>query len=205
MSIHWLDIAKELQSIAQAGLTFAENKYDLERYRQLREISVRIMNGYTDIPVEKIRDLFASETGYQTPKVDVRGVVFRDSKILMVRETIDNFWTLPGGWADVGYSPFETAAKEIWEEAGIRVRPLRLLAVFDKSKHEHPLDAYHVYKMFILCQDSGETVRTGMETSDVNWFDRNNIPELSLARITYEQIMIMFEFNDHPDKKVICE
>jgi ADP-ribose pyrophosphatase YjhB (NUDIX family) len=205
MAFDWLQIAKELQSIAQAGLAYAENKYDLDRYRQLRDISVRIMNEYTGAPIKKIYHLFANEEGYQTPKVDVRAVVFRSGKILMVRESIDDLWALSGGWADVGYSPFEVAAKEVLEEAGIEVKPKRLLAVFDKMKHPHPPDRYHVYKLFILCDDSGKEVRPGMETTDAAWFDRNTIPPLSLLRITKEQIQHMFDFYDTPEKEVMCD
>lgn len=206
MAFDWLTIAKQIQSIAQAGLTFCENKYDIDRYHQLRDLSVQIMHEYTGAPIAKIQNLFASETGYQTPKVDVRGVVFRDGKILMVRETIDGFWTLPGGWADVNLSPFENAAKEIYEEAGIEVSPNRLLAVYDKSKDpEHLPDIYHIYKMFILCDDSGQEVKTGMETSGVGWFDRNTIPPLSLPRSTASQIAKMFEFYDNPLLSVICD
>jgi ADP-ribose pyrophosphatase YjhB (NUDIX family) len=206
MSFDWLHIAKELQALAQAGIEFSENKYDLERYQQIREISVRIMHNYTDTPVEKIRDLFAFEKGYQTPKVDVRGVVFREGKILMVRETIDGMWTLPGGWADVGLSPFENTAKEVREEAGIEVEPVRLLAVFDKVKHPHTPDIYHIYKMFILCKDSGQVLKKGMETSDVGWFGRNEIPSaLSLPRITISQIETMFDYFDNPSRDVTCD
>jgi len=205
MTFTWLDIAKEIQSIAQAGLTYSDNKYDQERYRRLREISIKILQEYTGVQTEKIRNLFANEEGYQTPKVDIRGVVFREGKILMVREAIDGKWTLPGGWADVGYSPFEIATKEIYEEAGITVLPERLLAVFDKMKHSHPPDIYHVYKLFILCIDTGEIVKPGMETIEADWFDREEIPALSELRITRKQIDIMFDFYDHPDKETLCD
>ena len=205
MAIDWIKIAKEIQAIAQAGLTYGENKYDIDRYQQLRRLSVQIVADHTDEPIEKITSIFASEEGYQTPKVDVRGVVFRNGKILMVRESIDGKWTLPGGWADVNYSPFEIATKEVWEEAGIEVNPVRLLAVFDKMKHPHPPDLYHVYKLFILCEDSGQQTKPGMETTDVDWVDRNKIPELSELRITKEQILTMFEFLDNPDKDVMCD
>ena len=123
----------------------------------------------------------------------------------MVRESIDGKWTLPGGWADVGYSPFEIAEKEIFEEAGIKVTPERLLAVFDKMKHSHPPDIYHVYKLFILCRDSGQEVKPGMETTDVGWFERDKNLPLSELRITREQINIMFDFYDNPGKEVICD
>jgi len=205
MALDWLHIAKEIQSIAQAGLTYGENKYDIDRYQQLRELSVKILAGYSDTPTEKIRELFASEEGYQTPKVDIRGVVFRQGRILMVKETLDGRWTLPGGWADVNYSPFEIARKEVFEEAGIHVKPVRLLAVFDKMKHAHPPDIYHVYKLFILCEDPGDKIKPGMETSDVAWIDRDEIPPLSELRITQEQIMTMFEFLDDPGKDVMCD
>ncbi len=205
MSFDWLQIAKEIQSIAQAGLAYSENKFDIDRYQRLRELSIRILQEYTGAPVEKIRNLFASEEGYQTPKVDVRGVIFRKGKILMVREALDGKWTLPGGWADVGFSPFEIAEKEVFEEAGIKVTPERLLAVFDKMKHSHPPDIYHVYKLFILCSDSGQDVKPGMETTEVDWFSRDEIPVLSELRVTREQINIMFGFYDHPGKDVICD
>jgi ADP-ribose pyrophosphatase YjhB (NUDIX family) len=205
MKFDWLQVAKELQSLAQAGLTYAENKYDLDRYRQIREISVRIMHEYTNVPLEKIHTLFTNEDGYQTPKVDVRAVVFRAGKILMVKESVDGLWTLPGGWADVGYTPFEIARKETFEEAGIEVTPKRLLAVFDKMKHAHPPDRYHVYKLFIRCDDSGQDSKPGMETTDTGWFDRNDIPPLSLLRITKEQILCMFDFYDNPNKEVLCD
>lgn len=205
MTFNWLDIAKEMQAIAQAGLEYGKDKYDIERFQQLRDLSIRIMHEHTDAPVEKIRELFADETGYPTPKVDIRGVVFREGKILMVREIIDGGWTLPGGYADIGYSPFEIAAKEIWEEAGIKVEPQRLLAVFDKKNHPHPPDRYHTYKFFILCKDSGEPIKPGMETTEVAWVDRHHIPPLSLPRITHNQIMTMFEFYDHPEMDALCD
>jgi ADP-ribose pyrophosphatase YjhB (NUDIX family) len=205
MSFEWLDIAKEIQSVAQAGLEYSQNQYDIDRYRQLRELSMKIIHEYSNAPMEQIRDLFAGEKGYQTPKVDVRGVVFRKEKILMVREKIDGYWTLPGGWADVGYSPFENTAKEVFEEAGLNVKPIRLLAVFDKIKHAHPPDAYHVYKLFVLCSDSGGKITPGTETSDAKWFSRIEIPPLSYPRITKEQIQIMFEYLDNPHKDILCD
>ena len=203
---NWLDIAKELQAIAQTGLTFTENKYDAERYQMIRDISVRILHEYTDTPIEKIKGVFAFETGYQTPKVDIRGVVFRNNKILMIKEDVDGKWTLPGGWADIGLSPFEIAKKEVYEEAGLEVTPERLLAVYDKAKDaDHPQDYYHIYKLFILCSDSGGEVKTGMETTDVGWFTLDTIPPLSTPRITMKQIKRMFEYKDNPLSMVDCD
>lgn len=205
MSFNWLDIAKKLQSIAQSGLEYGADKYDLERYQQIRDISVDIMQHFTQESREKITDLFASEQGYQTPKIDIRGVVFRNNKILMVQESIDNCWTLPGGWADIGYSPFENAKKEVFEEANINVEPQRILAVFDKKKYSHPPDIYHVYKLFILCKDLGGEVKPGMETLDAKWVGRNEKLPLSKARITQLQIDAMFKFYDSPNQATLCD
>lgn len=204
MSANWLDIAKRIQAIAQSGLEYGYDKYDIDRYQQLREISVEIMQGLTNEPVEKIKDLFASEKGYQTPKVDIRGVIFRDGKILMVQEGIDGNWALPGGWADVAHTPFDVAQKEVWEEANLKVKPMRLLAVLDKMKWPMPPDKYHVYKFFILCEDLGGDIAPGMETLDVKWMDRTERLSLSTPRICQEQVDLMFEYLDNPDKNTYC-
>ena len=205
MPTDWLDIAKRIQAIAQSGLEYGYDKYDLDRYQQLRDISVEIMHGLSDEPVEKITHLFASEKGYQTPKVDIRGVIFRDGKLLMVREGIDGNWSLPGGWADVAHTPFDVARKEVWEEAGLKVKPQRLLAVIDKTKWPMPTDKYHIYKMFILCEDLGGEISTGMETLDVKWMDRTERLPLSTPRTCQEQIDLMFEYFDKPEKATWCD
>ena len=136
----WLEVARELQSIAQAGLTYGENKYDVERYEQIMVMSQRIIADFTDITYEKVENIFKMEEGYLTPKVDVRSVVIREDKVLLVKETIDDHWSLPGGWADIGFTPSEIAEKETQEEAGMIVRASRLLAVLDKKCHNHPPD-----------------------------------------------------------------
>lgn len=205
MSLNYLEIAKRIQAIAQAGLTFSDGAYDIERYNELRKISVEMVSDLTGQDIKLVKEIFASETGYQTPKVDVRSVVFKDSKILMVKETIDNCWSLPGGWADVGYSPYEVAVKETLEESGFEVEPVRLLAVLDKSKHPHPDDIYHVYKLFILCKLTGGDKKTSIETSEIGFFDRKKLPELSVPRNTASQIKLLFEFLDNPAKDVICD
>lgn len=205
MSFNWIDIAKRLQSIAQAGLEYGYDKYDLERYQLIRDISVEIMHGYSDAPIEKIVSLFAEEKGYQTPKVDVRGVVFRNGKLLMVKEGVDEKWTLPGGWAEVSFSPFENAEKEVFEEAGLKVKAKQLLSIFDKEKHEHPIDKYHIYKLFILCEDLGGEINSGMETLDVKWMSRDERLDLSTPRIIQSQIDTMFDYYDGKIKDVICD
>ncbi|MDO7907331.1 NUDIX hydrolase [Paenibacillus sp. JX-17] len=205
MEPKWLEWAKQIQAIAQTGLTYAKDVYDIERYERLRDLSVEMMGSYTDVSTEKIRLSFANEDGYATPKVDVRGVVFREGQILMVKEKLDGAWALPGGWADIGYSPAEVAVKEVREESGFQVAPIRLLTVFDKKFHAHPPEPYHVYKMFIQCEIVGGEALSGLETSEVRFFEETELPELSLERNTREQILTMFEYYRDPGKRVIVD
>ncbi|KRE40591.1 NUDIX hydrolase [Paenibacillus sp. Soil724D2] len=199
MNIPWLEWAKEIQAISQAGLTYGENGYDLERYEALRKISVEMMSYFSETPIDKVTALFASDTGYQTPKVDIRAVVLRENKLLLVKERADGAWALPGGWADIGLTPSEVAVKETREEAGYEVKPVRLLAVFDKKRHAHPPSANHVYKMFILCElVGGEALEAGLETTGAQFFGESELPPLSVERNTAEQLMRMFELaRDH--------
>jgi ADP-ribose pyrophosphatase YjhB (NUDIX family) len=205
MNFDWLLLAKKLQSIARAGLTYSENPFDINRYEQLQQLTTEILHHYTGTDMDKISDLIRSEKGYLTPKVDVRGVIFRDDEILLVREKVDGNWSVPGGWADVGLTPFEVAEKEVWEETGLTVKAKRLLAVLDKKCHDHPPDLFHVYKLFVCCEETGGALSGGLETSDAGFFTRDNLPALSKNRITREQIDLLFEYKNNPDKETICD
>jgi ADP-ribose pyrophosphatase YjhB (NUDIX family) len=196
MDTKWLEWTKQLQSIAQAGLTYSKDIYDLERFQQIREISMEIMSEYTDMDMMIIKDLFANETGYATPKVDIRAVVFQKDKILMVREKIDGDWSLPGGWADIGLTPTEVAVKETKEESGYHVKATNLLAVHDKKCHPHPPSPYHVYKLFIQCEIIGGQASEGSETSEVGFFSENMLPALSIERNTESQIRTVFRLRN---------
>ncbi|UTR16540.1 NUDIX hydrolase [Salipaludibacillus sp. LMS25] len=205
MSYKWLEWAKRIQSLSQAGLTFTKDVYDIERYEELRHISAEIMEEYTGLDMQKVKNLFTNETGYQTPKIDVRGAVFRNNKILMVREKSDDRWSLPGGFCDVGLSPAENSVKEIKEESGFDVVPTKLLAILDMNKHPHPPQPYHYYKMFIQCDIVCGYERIGTETKEISFFDQNNLPELSLNRNTESQIKMLFDFLDNPNKVPIVD
>ena len=203
--VKWLTWAKQIQAISQNGLAYGKDIYDIERYEQLRSLSIEILNTYTKVDSNQIADLFANETGYATPKVDVRGVIFQDDKILLVKEKADGAWALPGGWADIGLSPREIVVKEVKEESGFDVVPRRLLAVLDKNKHHHLPSPYHVYKIFILCDINGGSAMEGMETSEVNFFDRSNLPQLSEERNTYGQVQIMFDKGLQANSEVVFD
>jgi ADP-ribose pyrophosphatase YjhB (NUDIX family) len=206
MNIPWLNWAKEIQAISQAGLTYGENGYDLERYEALRKISVEMMSHFTDTPIDKVTELFASDSGYQTPKVDIRAVVLQEHKILLVKERTDGAWALPGGWADIGYTPSEVAVKETREEAGYEVKPVRLLAVLDKKCHAHPPAPNYVYKIFILCElIGGEALEVSLETTEVGFFGENELPPLSIERNTVDQVKRMFELANGPASQVLLD
>lgn len=174
----------------------------MERFELVRNISVEILSHQTDMNKTVIKELFANETGYATPKVDIRSVVFRDNKILMVRENTDGDWSLPGGWGDIGLAPSEVVVKEVKEESGFDVKAIKLLGVLDKKCHPHPPSLYHVYKMFILCEIIGGQPKEGIETSAVDFFAENELPSLSIARNTESQIQLAFKHLHNPHEPV---
>lgn len=199
MDLKWLEWAKRLQAIAQNGLTFTENPFDVERYKSLRAIASEILATYSNVEPSYVLDLFTKEEGYATPKVDIRGVVFRDNKLLFVKEREDGCWALPGGWADIGDSPSEVIVREIQEESGYLTRAVKLLAVYDRDRQGHPPLSHYVYKMFFQCELIGGTPAVSMETDEVSFFAENEIPPLSLARILPSQVARMFDHYRHPD------
>lgn len=198
----WLRWAREIQALAQSGLHFTRDPYDRERYERLRALSAEIMGAHSGLPVERLESVFAEQSGYATPKIDVRGAVFRDGKLLMVREVLDQGrWTLPGGWADVNESPSEAVIKEIREESGFHVRIVKLAAVWDRSRHGHlPEYPFHLWKLFFLCEITGGEAGTSLETSEVAFFGEDELPsDLSQGRVVPHQLRRMFEHLRRPD------
>ncbi len=191
----WLTWTRELQAIAQTGLAFARDSYDRERYERLRALASRIMAAHSDVPAGRIAQLFAGESGYATPKVDVRGAAFdRGGRLLMVREVADGGrWTLPGGWADVNLTPAENVIREFREESGFEVSVRKLAAVWDRTRQRHPDRVFSCYKFFFICDIQGGAPTTGLETSEVGWFTADALPEdLSLGRVLPSQLQCMF-------------
>jgi ADP-ribose pyrophosphatase YjhB (NUDIX family) len=188
----WLRWAQRIQAIAQTGLTYARDPFDLERYRELREIALEVASAGLSEPAEEVRVAFATGLGYPTPKVDVRAVVFRGEELLLVRERRVGRWTLPGGWADVGDTPSLAAERETLEESGYRVRAEKVLAVLDKSRHEHPPSADYTYKVLIGCRLEGGEPATSHEIDAVGFFARSALPELDLDRTTPGQVELAF-------------
>ena len=199
MEPNWLTWARKIQAIGQNGLAYSKDPFDLERFEELRELALEILQNYTDSDLGRIRDLFAGEHGHATPKVDVRGVVFNEDAILLVRERADGKWTLPGGWVDVNESPSESVVREVFEESGYQTKALKLLACYDRNRHPHPPHPYHVYKLFFFCEILGGSPSTSYETDGVDFFKQDAIPELSTGRVTSAQIDRFFEFLRSPD------
>jgi ADP-ribose pyrophosphatase YjhB (NUDIX family) len=194
----WLTIAREVRALAQTGLAFTADGFDRQRYRRLQELAALLMAQGSG-GQESILELFRQEKGYATPKVDVRGAAIVDGRVLMVREISDGKWTLPGGWADVNQSAGECVVREIAEESGFKARALKLAAVYDYQRSGHPprhIDS--IYKMFFVCEIIGGEARASDETSEVAFFARNELPELSLGRTTASQIDRMFHHAEHP-------
>lgn len=205
MKEKWIDWAMRLQSVAQAGLTFGETSYDLDRYQQIRDISVEIMNEYTEAGTKKITDLFASDTGYQTPKVDIRSAVFRDNRILMVKEKIDGAWSLPGGWADVTTSVSESAARECLEEAGAKVKPIRIIAIHQADRHYDFPYPYTVYKIFVECELIEQAFSSNTETLEAGFFGKDELPPLSSERNTAKQIALCFSAREQASFEAVFD
>ena len=206
MSAKMFDYAKRLKAMAHLGLTYANNEYDQERYRELEQISLEMMQQVSGQPLEKISAYFGIEKEYITPKTDIRVVIFNDKKqLLLVREKADGKWSLPGGWADIGFSPKEIAVKEALEETGFNVKPVKLLAVLDKRCHPHPPQPDYVYKIFIQCEIiSGEKAKA-FDILEVNFFDQNIIPTLSEDRVLPTQIDLMFDYLANPQKEAMID
>ena len=188
----WLEWAVELQSIAQAGLYYCKDEFDKERYERIRSIAAEMIAYKSKIPIEKVRDLFCSEIGYQTPKIDTRAAVFKDKKILLVKEK-DGRWSLPGGCANVDISVTENVIKEVKEEAGLDVSPELIIAVQDREKHNRPVYAYKVCKIFFLCSVKGGRFAENIETTESRYFGVDELPGLAEEKNNKEQIEMCFE------------
>lgn len=183
----WLQWAIELQSLAQAGLTYGKDIYDRERYERVREISAEILSHMSELPTETVKNLFCNETGYQTPKLDTRAAIFKDERILLVREN-NGKWSLPGGWCDVNISVAENTIKEVKEESGLDVIAKSIIAVQDRAKHNLPIYAYGVCKIFVLCSLVGGEFVENIETTGFDYFSQSDIPNLATEKITKNKL-----------------
>lgn len=191
-STEWIETLNKITGLAQTGLYYSKDVYDKERYDQIISY-VRTLIDLKEIDTTDFIADVLQDVGYATPKIDVRAVVFKDNKLLLAKETQDGLWSIPGGWADIGYSAAENAEKEVLEETGLEVKATRLLALTDRRKHPHPAMFLHVYKAFFWCELIGGELKPSIETFEVRFFDRNELPPISTARVTETQIHQFFE------------
>lgn len=196
----WLDWAQRLQAIAQSGLTYNQDKpFEIERFEAVSKIAAEMLASNGGLEETQVTTLFAGQKGYATPKIDVRGVVFKDDRLLLVKELSDGGWTLPGGFADVGDTPSQAVEREVWEESGYQVKADKILAFLDRTKQGHPPYIFHLYKIFFHCQLLGGAAADSVETEGAAFFARDEIPPLSIARVLPKQIERLFEHHAHPE------
>jgi ADP-ribose pyrophosphatase YjhB (NUDIX family) len=196
---NWVDWAREIFSLSQSGLTYSGNQYDIERYKRLQEITAEIIESQSTISKESVLDSFSMQAGYITPKVDVRGAVVHEGKILLIQERADSHWAMPGGWADLGNSPASVAEREVWEESGFRVKAEKVVAVLDANRIE-PMEFYHAYKIIFLCKLLDGEPRTSHETLAVDFFDHDHLPPLSVYRTDEDMIHEVFAHIENPNR-----
>lgn len=204
---HWLSWAREIQSLAQTGRTFAKNEFDIQRYQRLTEIAAEIIACHSNLEVSELIEDFEGQQGYATPKVDVRGAVFNaEGELLMVKERLDGTWSMPGGWADVGDIPSESAEREVWEEAGFKVKVTKVIGVYDANRFPSYLHLFHAFKVIFLCDLIEGEARTSIETTEVRFFKREEIPkDLLSSRTTVQQIDDAFKANAKPTEPTVFD
>ena len=200
----WMDWAREIFSLSQSGLTYSGNEYDIERYKRLQEITAEIIANQSQVAKESVLESFSMQAGYITPKVDVRGAVLRDGKILLIQERADNKWAMPGGWADLGNSPASVAEREVWEESGFRVKAEKVVAVMDANRVE-PFEFYHAYKIIFLCKLLEGEPRTSHETLAVDFFDIDHLPPLSSYRTDEAMLQEVFAHVENPNRRTLFD
>ena len=198
----WLKWAIEIQSLAQSGLAYTTNVYDKERYERLREISAEMIEEKSNLNLEKVKDLFCNETGYQTPKIDTRAAIFKDNKILLVHEN-NGTWSLPGGWCDVLESVKSNTIKEVREETGLDVKATKIIAVQDRNKHNRPIYAYGICKIFVMCDTISGEFKKNIETTETKYFSVEELPEnFANEKCTKEQVEMCFKAKDDENWQV---
>lgn len=195
----WIEWAREIFSLSQAGLAYSKNEFDIERYKRLQEITAEMIESQSEISKESALESFAMQAGYITPKIDVRGAVIRDDRILLIQERSDGKWAMPGGWADLGNAPASVAEREVWEESGYRVKAEKVVAVLDANRIQ-PMEFYHAFKIIFLCELMDGEPRTSNETMAVGFFSMNDLPPLSMFRTNEDMLREVFAHVKDPHR-----
>ena len=200
--IKWLEWAREIQALSQTGLAFSSDQYEVERNTRLAELAAEIISAHADVYAPDIKEIFLSQSGYATPKIDVRSAVVRDNKILLVKEFSDGCWAMPGGWADVGDKPSEVAKRETLEESGYIVEPFKVAGVFDANRSGRPLELFHAFKLIFLSRLLGGEAKVSNETTDVGFFPFDDLPVLSSNRTNEKHLGEIQAHLNNPNRPV---
>ena len=200
----WLRWAREIFSLSQSGITYSGNPYDIERYRRLQEITAEIIASHSEVSKESVLDSFSMQAGYITPKIDVRGAVVHEGRILLIQERADEKWAMPGGWADLGDSPSAMVEREVWEESGFRVKAEKVAAVIDANRIE-PMELYHAYKIIFMCRLLDGEPRTNYETLAVDFFELDHLPPLSVYRTNEAMLREVFAHVKDPTRSTLFD
>jgi ADP-ribose pyrophosphatase YjhB (NUDIX family) len=201
----FLEWAREIQALAQTGRHYAQDGFQRDRCRRLMEIAAEMLSENAGVGYERVSQAFSAQVGYATPKIDVRAAVFRDRKLLLVRERLDGGWTMPGGWADVGDLPSKAAEREAWEEAGFRVQARKVVGIYDANR-VNPLEFFHAFKIVFLCEILSGEPRPSMETSEVAFFGQDEMPAaFSGGRTTARHIRDAFAALDDPGRPAVFD
>lgn len=201
----WLTWAREIQALSQTGLTYSQDDYSKQRYHRLLEIAAEILQSHTSLSQDDLLKNFLAQAGYATPKVDVRGAVIHNDKILLVQERSDQRWCMPGGWADVGEQPSEMVAREVLEESGFDVIAKKVVGVYDANRDGRPLEFYHAYKIIFLCEITGGEARPSIETLAVDFFDFKNLPPLSSSRTNERHLVDVLSHLRNPNSQTVFD
>ena len=174
--------SEALAAIARTGLGFSDNLYERERFQEVLHVAADIRAAAEDegeaapLVQEWMRQIGAGVAGYVTPKVAVGAVVGNErGEMLLVQRADNGVWLYPTGWADVGYSASEVAVKEVFEETGMEVDPVRLIAVLDGLRLG--FTKVPLYSLVFYCRVvGGELRRHPLECTDVGWFREDDLP-----------------------------
>ena len=199
-----MEWAREIYSLSQVGLTYNKNEFDIERYNRLQEIAAEILENQSELEMETIMESFSMQAGYVTPKIDVRGAVVHNNRILLIQERMDEKWAMPGGWADLGNAPASVAEREVWEESGFRVKAEKVIAVIDANRIQ-PMEFYHAYKIIFLCTLLDGEPRVSHETLAVDFFELSNLPPLSIYRTNQNMLREVFAHVENPDRRTLFD
>lgn len=196
----WLLWAREIQALSQTGLAFSQSVYDTQRFTRLMEIAAEIITRHTSLEKAPLLETLLAQPGYATPKVDIRGAVISDDKVLLVQEKSDGLWCLPGGWADIGEGPSHAVAREVHEESGFMVRPVKVIGVYDANRSGRPLELFHAVKIIFMCEITGGEATPSIETGDVQFFDFMELPPLSSNRTNEDHLVEVLAHYHDPDR-----